>query len=74
MSALDRLLQAVRDVLRMQGKVESLAGATKDLAGEVKDLNREVRGLDRRLVRIETLVEVAKAQGGGEGTPSLPSN
>ena len=73
MSALDRLLQAVRDVLHMQDKVESLAGATKELASEVKDLNREVRGLDRRLVRLETLVEVAKAQGRGDGTPSLPS-
>ena len=73
MSALDRLLQAVRDVLRMQDKVESLAGAAKDLAGEVKDLNQEVRGLDRRLVRIETLVEVAKAQSKGDDTPRLPS-
>lgn len=73
MSALDRLLQAIRDVMRMQDKVGSLAGAAKDLATEVKQLNHNVHDLDRRLVRIETLVEVARG-GRDNGTPSLPPN
>lgn len=57
MSAFDRILESVKDVLRMNDDVQRLAEGVKDLAVEMRDH-------DRRLVRIETLIEVSQAYSG----------
>lgn len=54
MSTLDRLLQGIRDVLVLSTQVE---GLTKD----VGELARDVRNHEKRLIRLETMVEMAQA-------------
>jgi len=61
MSALDRILEGVKEVLKMNSEIKRLAEA-------VRDLNLEVREIDRRLVRIETLAELSR---GARGTKRL---
>jgi len=55
-AALDRVIDGVKEVLRMSDEVKRLAEGMKSLAIEVRDI-------DKRLVRIETMAEIAKAQG-----------
>ena len=55
MAALDRVIDGVKEVLRMSDEVKRLAEGMKALAVEVRDI-------DKRLVRIETMAEIAKAQ------------
>ncbi len=43
----------------------------RELGAEVKGLATEVRGIDCRVIRIETMVEVAKKQS-SQGTSALP--
>ncbi len=57
MSALNRLLESVREVI-------VLGSEMKRLNDDVRDLALEVRDHERRLVRIETLIEVAGGRGG----------
>lgn len=57
MSALDRLRENVREVI-------VLGSEMKRLNDDVRDLALEVRDHERRLVRIETLIEVAGGRGG----------
>ncbi len=57
MAGLDRIIDGVREVLRMTDEVKRLSGGLKSLAIEVRDL-------DKRLVRIETMAEIAKSQSG----------
>ncbi len=55
MAALDRILEGVREVLRLTDEVKRLSEGLKDLAVQVREI-------DRRLVRIETMAEIAKAE------------
>lgn len=55
MAAIDRVIDGVKEVLRMTGEV-------KRLSDDVKALAMEVREIDKRLVRIETLAEVSRSQ------------
>ena len=57
MATIDRLIDGVKEVLRMTGEV-------KRLSDEVRSLAIEVREIDKRLVRIETLAEVGRSQRG----------
>jgi predicted nucleic acid-binding Zn-ribbon protein len=49
------LLQIVKDSVKLTDAVDRLTDTQSQLRDEVRDL-------DRRLVRLETMVEVAKAQ------------
>ncbi len=61
MSTLKDVISAMKEVLLLTDKVER--------TGKVlTDISKELRDHDRRLVRLETLVEVAKAQ-----TPKIES-
>jgi hypothetical protein len=51
-SLTDRVLDALKSAVLLEARVTSLATHTAELA-------REVRDIDRRLVRVETLVELA---------------
>ena len=57
MAGLDRIIDGVREVLRMTDEVKRLPDGLKSLAIEVRDM-------DKRLVRIETMAEIAKSQSG----------
>lgn len=56
MGATDRFFAAIKEVLVLSNEVERLADEVKDLGGLVRDV-------DRRLVRIETMVELAGGKG-----------
>jgi hypothetical protein len=53
MSALDSLLGSVRRVILMESKIQ-------DLADGLKEVSRRVVDHEGRLIRIETLVELAQ--------------
>ncbi|MGD8261224.1 MAG: hypothetical protein PVG70_06265 [Desulfobacterales bacterium] len=55
MSTLKDVISAMKDVLLLTDKV--------DRAGKVlSDISSELRDHDRRLIRLETMVELAKSQ------------
>ena len=55
MSTLKDVISAMKEVLLLTDKVERVGGV-------LTEISKELREHDRRLVRLETLVEVAKAQ------------
>ena len=57
MAGLDRIIDGVKEVLRMTDEVKRLSEGLKSLAIEVRES-------DRRLVRIEPISENAKSQTG----------
>ncbi|MCU7891050.1 MAG: hypothetical protein KZQ78_05315 [Candidatus Thiodiazotropha sp. (ex Ustalcina ferruginea)] len=57
MSAIKDAIAAMKEVILLSEKVERAGGM-------LSDISRELRDQDRRLVRLETLVEVAKASQG----------
>ena len=57
MAGLDRIIDGVKEVLRMTDEVKRLSEGLKSLAIEVREI-------DKRLVRIETMAEIAKSQAG----------
>ncbi|HSF47443.1 MAG TPA: hypothetical protein VLA73_03685 [Burkholderiales bacterium] len=56
MPAFDRILESVKQVLLVTEDIKRLSATVQDLA-------REVREIDRRLVRIETMADIAQAGG-----------
>jgi hypothetical protein len=64
-SAFDRILDGVKQVLLITEEI-------KRLSEHVKILSIEVREIDRRLARIEGMVEAAKAQGAPRAVKRLP--
>lgn len=58
MGAVADAIAALKEVLRMQGDLERLSH-------NVDALSKVVTDVDRRLVRIETMVEIAAKRGGG---------
>ena len=55
MGATDNFFKAIKNVMLLTNEV-------KGLTKEVINLSQEVREIDRRLVRIETMVEIAKGK------------
>jgi hypothetical protein len=66
MAALDRILDGVREVLRLTDEVKRLSEGLKELASQVREI-------DRRLVRIETFAEIAKVEATRRRIPKEPS-
>ena len=64
MPGIDRIIDGVRDVLRMSDDIKRLSEGMKELAIEVREM-------DRRLIRIETMVEIARNQPGGAVVPEI---
>lgn len=65
MSGFDRIIDGIKEVLRMSDEIKRLSEGLKSLATEMRDI-------DKRLVRIETFAEVAKAQAGRGAGKRLP--
>jgi hypothetical protein len=57
MAELDRIIDGVKEVLRMTDEVKRLSEGLKSVAIEVRDI-------DKRLIRIEAIAEIAKSQSG----------
>ncbi len=55
MGLTDKLVEALRTAIQLNERVTSLAG-------KIERLDADVRDIDRRVVRLETMVEIA-AQG-----------
>jgi hypothetical protein len=53
MSAIDSLLKSIRRVILMESKIS-------DLADGLKEMSRRIVDHEGRLIRIETLVEIAQ--------------
>jgi len=62
MAALDQIVEGIKEVLKMSVEI-------KRLSETVKELSVEVREIDRRLVRLETMVEIAQAARGSKRLP-----
>lgn len=54
MGAIDRIMSSIRQVILMESKLQMLADGVDEMADTVMDH-------EKRLVRLETIVEVAKA-------------
>lgn len=52
MSLADRVYQSLRNLMRLNDRLESL---TQD----IRELSYQVRDIDRRLIRVETALELA---------------
>ena len=53
MGATDKFFGVIKEVM-------ILANEVKRLAGDVKDMEQNLRDVDRRVVRLETMVEIAQ--------------
>jgi hypothetical protein len=63
MSVADKVLDALKSAIQLDGRVTTMANNVAEMA-------REVRDIDRRLVRVETTIDLA-ARAGPSGGPSL---
>ncbi|HIJ63993.1 MAG TPA: hypothetical protein HPQ04_14975 [Rhodospirillaceae bacterium] len=57
MSAIKDILEGLKTAIELNSKVVSVAKAVDGLA-------TDMRGIDRRLVRIETIIEITRPDGG----------
>ena len=57
MSMIKDILSGLKTTIEFNGKVASVANSIDRLATDVRDL-------DRRLVRVETIIEIARPDGG----------
>ena len=71
MSTLSDALKGVQRLLIMQEKIAALDSSIQTLAANHRQIVGEVVGIDKRLIRIETLVEVATARGAPPSVPRL---
>lgn len=56
MSAIKDILAGLKATIELNAKVASVGAS-------VSDLTKEMRELDRRLVRVETIIEIARPDG-----------
>ncbi|MCC6467093.1 MAG: hypothetical protein IT563_02130 [Alphaproteobacteria bacterium] len=56
MSVTDKILDALKSTIQLDGRVTAMANNVAELA-------REVRDIDRRLVRVETTIDLATRAG-----------
>ncbi len=64
MSAVGDILKSVREVLLLQSQVERLEEQIDEQNDELKLMSRDLIGVDKRLVRIETMIEMAGSRVG----------
>ena len=62
MAALDQIIEGLKEALKLSAEIRRLSES-------VRELSIEMRELDRRLVRLETMAELAQ---GGRGVKRLP--
>ena len=61
---MSKVIDIIKDALRLADKVESLSNKTSEMAKEhreeIKDLRQQIHEIDKRLVRLESMVEFAQ--------------
>ena len=68
MSISEKVWDALSGAIKLSDRIEGLGRQVSQLAAEVRDSARDVQTIDRRLVRLETLLDVALAAKGALGT------
>ncbi len=63
MSALGDALNALKNVVLMQERLDVMRAEQVRLADDVKGLNDYVLSVDKRLIRIETMIEMSARSG-----------
>lgn len=63
MSVFDRIVGGLKGQIELRGDIDRLALSVGEVRILLKEQDERLRDQDRRLVRIETLVEVAQAGG-----------
>ncbi len=58
MSSLSDAMAALKNVIRMQERLQVLQKEIEQIAGDVTGLNEYCISLDKRVVRIETMIEM----------------
>jgi hypothetical protein len=71
MSTLGEALKGVKQLLLIQKQVEDLEQASEVQANALRDLAKDVIEIDKRVVRIETMVEMAGGSA-ARAAPKLP--
>lgn len=72
MSIAERILNGIRDVLRLQDKVKDLTDAVKNLSAAVDKQADRLNNVDRRLAHLEGMIEGVKMRTGMERSPPAP--
>ena len=65
MSPFDSLLNSIRRVILMESKLQDLSDGLREISGRVMDH-------EGRLIRIETMIEMAQGQAGSGSGPGGP--
>ena len=71
MSALSDALAALKNVVLMQERLDSMRTEQTRINGDLRDLNTYAQSIDKRLIRIETMIEMNMGRG---ATPRLEGN
>ena len=64
MSVWDDLKGSLRKIILMEARIDQLAGAVDKLSDQALDH-------EKRLIRIETMIEIAQSRGGGPIHPEI---
>jgi hypothetical protein len=70
MSAFDRVLSAIRDVLLLREQMKDMRGDLAALGGDMVGLSVDIRDLDRRVARLEGATDTMRMIGMRQ--PQLP--
>lgn len=71
MSGLGEALKGIKQLLLIQKQIEDLEQASEVQAGALRDLAKDMIAIDKRVVRLETIVEVAATRA-SSSTRRLP--
>jgi len=71
MAISDKLWNAISRLIKVADKLEGVSRDVADLAGEVELHEQQLHEVDRRLVRVETVLDLALASR-GQALPALP--
>lgn len=66
MSAFGDAMKAVREVILIQASIDRLNGDFARMGDDVRGLKDVMSGIDKRVVRIETMIEMAQHAPGGQ--------
>ena len=72
MTVITEILDRLSGVEVLKEKLRDTAQRVEDWAGRVVELDRQVQDVDRRLVRIETLADVARVARGAQRRLAKP--
>ena len=72
MTIITEILDRLSGVEVLKEKLRDTAHRVEEWAARVVELDRQVQDVDRRLVRIETLADVARAAGGTQRRLAKP--